>query len=117
MGIKETAIAVVIVTLLGGCAAFEKAEGFLKQIESKAYDAAALGVSEYCERSDSDIVLNERNQARRELRQRGTEGPAAPEAAVPGLDEQTAQGSGPVVRIWCQGEVVPAEVWNDLIKE
>ncbi len=113
---RETIIAIVVVGMLGGCAYFEKAEGFLKQVENKSYDSAALGVSEYCERANSDIVLNERIQARRELRQRGTEGPAGPANPVDGLDKQTAQGEGPVVRIWCQGETVPAEVWNDLIK-
>ena len=97
---------------LSGCGARD----FLKQIESGAYDAAARGVSEYCERADRGVVAGERVEARREIRQRGKDGPAGPNYVVRGLDAKTAHGSGPVVRIWCVGEEVPEAVWQDLVR-
>ena len=78
----------------------------LKQMEGKAYDKAAKAVSQVLER--------ERLEARREIRQRGTEGPAP--VVFKGLDEQTAGGKGPIIRIYCHGEPVPTEVWADLLK-
>lgn len=98
------------VLFAGGCSA-----DFLKQVETGAYDAAARTVSEYCERMDSDFATRERTEARREIRQRGTEGPGP--VYVEGLDEKTGNGRGPVVRIWCHGETVPAQVWQDLIRD
>lgn len=97
---------------LGGC----NGGGFLKDIESRAYDSAALAASEYCERGTNPILANERLEARREVRQRGTHGPLPPAEGVSGLDAHTAAGDGPVVRIWCQDERVPQEVWKDLVK-
>lgn len=95
----------LIGALIGGCASIDKAQGFLKQIQSGAYDAAAKSVSEYCERVTSDSAQLTRTIARREIRQRGSSGPFGEDAY-----------QGPVVRIWCEGEEVPVAVWTDLEK-
>lgn len=108
--VKEAlAILLAGLAVATGCTA-----DFLKNVESGAYDKAAAAVSNYCERTDSDVINETRIEARREIRQRGTEGPAP--IFYEGLDDQTAGGKGPVVRIWCHGENVPVEVWKDLIK-
>ena len=99
----------VAVVLSTGCRG-----DFLKQVESGAYDQAAKTVSVYCEHMDSSLAQQERLEARREIRQRGLNGPAA--VSVEGLDDQTAGGHGPVVRIYCHGETVPVRVWEDLKK-
>lgn len=99
--------------VLAGC---ETTEGFLKQIESGAYNAAARSVSEYCKRTSYDIVAVERVQARREIRQRGFSGPKGAVPGVKDLDKKTQHGPGPVVRIWCEGEEVPDVVFQDFVK-
>lgn len=129
------AIPVVLLGLtLTGCNV-EEVKGFLKQIESGAYDAAAKGASEFCDKMDNDLGRVERIQVRREIRQRGYGGPLVQEGSIespvgfslpeavttpaPGvyeLDVRTLYGSGPVVRIWCEGEEVPVAVWRDLAK-
>ena len=63
---------------------------------------------------DSPLVTEERIEARREIRQRGENGPAPVD--LPFLDEQTSRGEGPVIRIWCEGETVPIEIWQDFVK-
>lgn len=107
---KRTALVVLTATISTGCNG-----DFLKHMEGKAYDRAAKAVSEYCERvTFSDVLMQERMEARREIRQRGTQGPAP--ITLEGLDDQTAGGKGPIVRIYCHGEMVPTMVWKDLIK-
>ena len=113
---KKTIFAITVASLLGGCAYLDKAGDFLKQIETGAYDAAAKGISEYCERADSPLAIQERIEARRELRQRGTDGPVGPFNWIEGLDEKTMTADGPVIRIYCRGEDVPDAVWKDLIR-
>lgn len=109
----------LLVALLGlsivGCSA---SRDFLKQIDNKSYDGAAFGASEYCKRAQSGSIRAVRKTARREIRQRGRFGPPAP-LAIPDteIDVKTAVGDGPVVRIWCEGEEVPVEVWKDLVKQ
>ncbi len=101
-------IAIVTITaiLIAGCTGAGK--DFLKALESKAYDTAAKGVSEYCDRIQNleynvrELTDEERVQARREIRQRGSSGPSGPDG-----------NPGPVVVIWCDGdEPVPTEVWK-----
>lgn len=92
-----------------GCSA-----DFLKSVESGAYDKAAAAVSTYCQNMDSALLEQQRVEARREIRQRGTEGPAP--VFFEGLDDKTAGGKGPVVRIYCHGDTVPTAVWGDLIR-
>lgn len=99
----------VLMLFATGCSA-----DFLKSIETGAYDKAADAVSLYCEQTDTDLLSQQRIEARREIRQRGTEGPAP--VFFEGLDDKTAGGKGPVVRIYCHGETVPTAVWGDLIK-
>ena len=103
----------LLAVILAGCATPTK--DVLKSIESGAYDAAAESVSQYCKRlSRIDILDQERLEARREIRQRGSDGPVGPGPGV--LDDKTAYGRGPVIRIWCDGESVPASVWEDFIR-
>ena len=89
---------------------------FLKAIETGAYDTAAEAVGKYCKRATGPIITAERIEARREIRQRGGYGPNGPRTQVDGLDDKTAYGSGPVVVIYCSGEIVPYEVWNSLVR-
>ncbi len=107
----RASLMVAFAVALGGCGA----KGFLKQLEGKAYDGAARAVSEYCEALAGNALADqERLEARREIRQRGTGGPA--DLSHPILDDQTAKGDGPVVRIYCEGENVPASVTEDLVR-
>lgn len=102
--------------VLTGCGTTHE---FFKDIEGKAYDNAAAAVSKYCEDADQRplIIQRTRIEARREIRQRGTNGPFAPETNITGLDEQTALGDGPVVIVYCVGDTVPAAVWEDLVRD
>lgn len=102
------------ILLTAGCSSTTK--GFLKSIEGKAYDTAANSASKYCDNMTGPIATQERLEARREIRQRGTNGPLPTDANIPGLDHQTAYGSGPVIRIWCKGEEVPSAVWTDFVR-
>ena len=105
--------------LLSGCSTTHQ---LVKDVEGRAYDSLARAFSEYCERRSNFGVLRavvdrERLEARREIRQRGTGGPVGPDSSLEGLDEKTAHGSGPIIRIYCAGESVPADVWADFIRE
>ncbi len=108
-------IIIVTAILLTGCSG--KTHDFLKAIEGKAYDQAAKMASKYCERTDNRILRQERLEARREIRQRGFAGPEGPLVKPPKLDDKTAYGDGPVVRIWCEDEDVPSQVWDDFVRE
>ena len=108
--------------LLAGCAS-----DVLDDIEDQAYDKAAQKLSAYCARNAAQGLFRQRTriEVRREIRQRGTDGPPPPDPVPAGLDEQTAQGAGPVLMIWCQGETngqgvpfpVPDAVWRDMIRD
>ena len=90
---------------------------FLEALEEGAYDTAAEQLSSYCKKVtavDSPTLAEERIEVRREIRQRGDNGPGSVD--VPFLDEQTSRGEGPVIRIWCEGETVPEEIWKDYVK-
>lgn len=93
----------------------------------EAYDNAADKLSAYCElNKDRDLFWQRtRIEVRREIRQRGTNGPTGPNPIPEGLDEKTANGKGPVLMIWCEGETngqdvpfpVPDAVWRNMIRD
>jgi hypothetical protein len=114
--------AIVAFGLLAGCAS----DDVLDHIEDRSWDAAAAKVSDFCARQFGDELWWQRTriEARREIRQRGTHGPAGP-AYVPGLlDDKTAHGKGPVLMIWCADErtgdgaayPVPQAVWKGMVR-
>jgi hypothetical protein len=94
-------VPLVALWLLAGCAS-----DFLDDIEDQAFDRAAEQLSAYCARNTDQDLFRQRSriEVRREIRQRGTNGPPPPDPVPDGLDEQTAQGEGPVLMIWCRGE-------------
>jgi hypothetical protein len=107
--------------LLAGCAG----DDLLDDIEDEAYDSAADQLSDFCDRNANDLSRQRtRIEVRREIRQRGTDGPPPPDPIPEGLDEQTANGEGPVLMIWCRGETngqgvpfpVPDSVWRNMIR-
>jgi hypothetical protein len=112
----------VALWLLAGCAG-----DFLDDIEDQAFDEAAEKLSAYCARVaiDNLFVQRTRIEVRREIRQRGTDGPPPPDPIPEGLDERTAKGAGPVLMIWCEGETngqsepfpVPTAVWRNMIRD
>jgi hypothetical protein len=112
----------VTLWLLAGCAS-----DFLEDIEDQAFDRAADKLSAYCDRNADQGLSRQRTriEVRREIRQRGTDGPPPPDPVPEGLDEQTAQGDGPVLMIWCRGETngqgvpfpVPDAVWHNMIRD
>jgi hypothetical protein len=103
----------LIPLLHAGCAG-----DFLEDIEDQAYDKAAAKLSAYCARNATRDLAWQRSriEVRREIHQRGTDGPPPPDP-VP--------GSGPVLMIWCQGEtngqavpfLVPDPVWRNMIRD
>jgi hypothetical protein len=111
----------VALSLLAACAS-----DFLEDIEDQAFDRAAAKLSAYCARTADQGLLRQRTriEVRREIRQRGTDGPPPPDPVPDGLDEQTAQGAGPGLMIWCRGETngqgvpfpVPDAVWRNMIR-
>ena len=112
----------VVLWLLPGCAS-----DFLEDIENEAYDRAAAKLSAYCARNADRGLVRQRTriEVRREIRQRGTDGPPPPDPIPEGLDERTANGAGPVLMIWCRGETngqsvpfpVPDAVWRNMIRD
>jgi hypothetical protein len=109
--------------LLAGCASStQKPEkDFAKALERGAYDNVSEMVSGYCNTVwDKGLrIQRTRIEARREIRQssKGHGGPKPPEAPIPGLDAKTAEGKGPLLRIWCQGEQVPDVIWEDMVRD
>ncbi len=101
---------------LSGCGTTHE---FFKDIEHKAYDNAADAVSLYCKDADRRplVIKRTRVEARREIRQRGENGPFAPVTPVPGLDEHTALADGPVAIVYCEGDTVPPAVWEALVRD
>lgn len=109
--------------LLSGCSTNggDVGHDLIKAIERGAYDQAAEILSNYCQGVyDKGLwVQRTRIEVRREIRQsdKGRYGPAGPSEPVPGLDEKTAQGTGPVIQIWCEGETVPDDIWVGLVRD
>ena len=106
---------------LGGCEHLQKAKEFTKTVEGHGYDKAAVAGSSYCKGAKFDffgfsdkLITQERLELRREIRQRGENGPDLPQ--VDGLDEKTQKGNGPVIRVYCEGETVPKEVAEDFVR-
>ena len=112
----------VALLLLAGCAS-----DLLDDIEDQAFNKAAEKLSAYCDRNAAKGLFWQRTriEVRREIRQRGTDGPPPPDPVPEGLDEQTAKGAGPVLMIWCRGETsgqgvpfpVPSAVWRNMIRD
>ena len=112
----------VALWLLAGCAS-----DILDDIEDQAFDKVAEKLSAHCDRigGKSLFVQRTRIEVRREIRQRGTDGPPPPDPIPAGLDKQTANGAGPVLMIWCRGETngqdvpfpVPTAVWRNMIRD
>lgn len=108
--------ALLLAPLLVGCGT---THDFVKDVEGKVYDSLAKAFSEYCEKQEGDLAVlfnQEALELRREIRQRGTHGPVVDED-VPFLDERTVHSVGPVLRVYCSDDVVPDEVWLDLVRE
>ncbi len=114
----KTIITLISTAFLAGCASTHE---LVKDFEGKAYDRLAQAFSEYCEAKTGEgtigmIARQEALEGRREVRQRGTGGPQGPTEKPEYLDDKTAYGAGPVVRIWCDGGQVPPEVWEDFVR-
>jgi hypothetical protein len=115
-------VSLIALWLLAGCAS-----DLLDDIEDQAFDRAAEKLSDYCARNANQGLFRQRSriEVRREIRQRGTNGPPPPDPVPAGLDEQTAEGEGPVLMIWCPGETngqgvpfpVPDAVWRNMIRD
>ena len=111
----------VALLLLPGCTTL------LDDIENQAFDAAAEKLSAFCARNADGSLFRQRTriEVRREIRQRGTDGPSGPDPIPEGLDDRTANGAGPVLMIWCEGETngqnvpfeVPDAVWRNMIRD
>lgn len=116
------AAALAVMLALVGCSG-----DLLDDIEDRKYDAAAEKVSAYCAKAaGGDLWLQRtRIEARREIRQRGSNGPVGPLVVIDGLDLKTAHGSGPVLVVWCEGErtgdgfpyPVPPAVWQGMVRQ
>ena len=105
----------ITMAALQGCSALHDMS---KGVEGRVYDEVAEATTSYCKWAAGKAFFDqERLEARREIRQRGSDGPQPPAAPIPGLDAQTAQGQGPVVRVYCSSDPVPDAVWLDLVKE
>lgn len=92
-----------------------------KALEHGAFDSLASIFSDYCNSVfDKGLwIQRTRIEVRREIRQSpvGRYGPSPPSKAIAGLDPNTANGKGPVVRIWCQGEAVPDVIWEQMVRD
>ena len=101
-------------------------EDLFDAIEHESWEAAAAKVSAHCQRMAGLELWGQRTRIefRREVRQRGSHGPAAPIKPIEGLDAKTQFGSGPVVFVICAGEtdgdgepvVIPDEAWRLLVR-
>lgn len=112
---RSLIVLLLTLPLLTGCFTHD----LVKDVEGKAYDSLANAFSKYCEPQGgggiiSPIVEQEALEARREIRQRGSNGPEA--FTVEGVDDQTALGDGPVVRVYCTDDDVPEAVQLDFIR-
>jgi len=116
--LPRLSLILVLSFVLMGCGT---TNDFLKNVEGKAYDRTAHTITKYCELKNKDglagtIARQEALELRREIRQRGEQGPQGPTEKPEYLDDKTAYGPGPVVRIWCEGEPVPENVWWDFVR-
>ena len=112
-------IAACTATLLAGCGTTHE---LIKDIEDKAYNSLAKAFSQYCDKVPNegavgDIAKLERIELRREIRQRGHSGPKGPGYVVAGLDDQTANGPGPVIYVACTGDPVPEDLWLWMVRD
>ncbi len=106
-------LVIPVLLAINGCASLS----FLEALEQSAFDTAAAKLSTYCKKVtavDSPLITEERIEVRREIRQRGDNGPGPVDLRF--LDRRTSRGGGPAIRIWCEGETVPIEVWRDYVK-
>lgn len=91
---------------------------FLKRFEHRLFDAAANALGKVIKAAEQSGDLDRfMVEFRREIRQRGNRGPAGPLRPVPGLDQKTAEGDGPVIMVWARGSTVPDEVWPTLVRD
>ncbi len=115
--VAKSGLVLLAMLPLVGCGTLGGGRDVLKEIESGAYDSAAEMVSGYCERMGEagKFVQRTRIEARREIRQRGTHGPPQPAEGIPGLDDKTAAGPGPLLLVYCAGDpdALPAVVWRE----
>ena len=114
----KTLLTLSVIILIAGCGT---THDLVKDFEGKAYDSLAGAFTKYCEAKTRDgitgmVARQEALEARREIRQRGKGGPHGPTDKVQYLDDKTAYGNGPVVRIWCGGERVPVDLWQDFVR-
>lgn len=115
-------ILIAATLMLTGCfSSAEKVHDFVKDVEGKAYDRVAGAISKYCKGKTKDgtigrVAMQEALELRREIRQRGSTGPLGPNVKPELLDDKTAYGPGPIIRIYCDGERVPADMWDDFVR-
>ena len=120
---KIVACSVGMALLVVGCSANvqQSTHEFTKALERGAYDSVAEALSGYCSSVyDKGLwIQRTRIEARREIRQstKGSRGPSPPDESIEGLDAKTAEGNGPVIRIWCQGEEVPEFIWTEMVRD
>jgi hypothetical protein len=118
---------ILITLLLSACSNGSVREGvhdFSKSIERRNYDRAAQIVSDICAGvyNRGLWIQRTRIEARREIRQsvKGRYGPLPPKDLPPALAEKigdnTLNGTGPIVRIYCEGDEVPLHVWEELAR-
>lgn len=119
MKTKLNLLSLIPMTLMvSGCGS---THDFVKDVEGKAYDRVSGAISKYCGGKTKDgvigiIAMQEALELRREIRQRGSTGPLGPNVKPELLDDKTAYGPGPIIRIYCDGERVPASMWDDFIR-
>lgn len=107
-------LAIIAAMALGGCTLLHDKS---KEVEGRVYDSLADAASNYCKWASGISFLDqERLEARREVRQRGKHGPDGPTYTIVSLDEKTAHGRGPVIRVYCHEDDVPPTVWADFVR-
>ena len=119
--IRLTLLAFTLV--LAGCSTTHE---FIKDVEGKNYTALAKTFDKYCalkvrQGAVGLIARQEALELRREIRQRiacdgPRHGPSGPAEKPRYLDDKTAYGCGAVVRVYCAGDPVPADVWKDFVR-
>lgn len=112
--------------LIGSCTGnpAETAKVASKAVEAELYDRAAEVATDICRHvHDRGLwIRRTRIEARREIRQSqlGQFGPKPPRNLPKDLAEQigekTLLGTGPIVRIYCENDIVPLVIWQDLAR-
>ncbi len=105
---------------MGGFKDFRKK--LIKNIEDEAYDDIANTLGQLIKAAEQDEKLKRTiYEFFREMRQRGNRGPKGPDHTVERngtkLDNQTANGHGPVIMMWWRGQDVPDDVWPLLVRD